>query len=85
MLEESTERWKTNNQSYGELLSAPNRQPLKHKLAISTLDILKKADPSGYVHEQQNIAQRERHGLFTQPPWLSHGDKYLDKKRNFTE
>lgn len=81
---EPDNQWKTNNQSYGQHVSkgTSQSQQLKQKFAVSTLDQLKRDDQSGYVHQQENIAQRERHGLFTQPPWLSLGDQYHDKKRN---
>lgn len=86
-------QWKTNNQAYGQHYNQTsgaaedpakntlNSQSLRQKFATSTLDQLKNADPSGFVHQQENVAQRERHGLFTQPPGLSLGDQYHDKKR----
>jgi len=38
-------------------------------------------DVGNFVHEQEKIAQKERHGLFTQPLGLSPGDLYQDAKR----
>jgi|JI9StandDraft_1071089.scaffolds.fasta_scaffold550269_2 hypothetical protein len=91
----NAEQWKTNNQAYGQHYQSKDGlaneaakntqqsqgQSLKQKFAVSTLDHLKKLDPSGFVHQQENVAQRERHGLFTQPPGLAIGDQYHDKKR----
>jgi len=60
------EQWATNNQAYGQHYNqnngsagdpAKNTQQsqssnLRQKFAVSTLDHLKKADPSGFVHQQ---------------------------------
>lgn len=58
--EKKSDHWKTNNQKYGEHASNLNSSisNLKHKCAISTLDILKINDQSGYVHQLENIAKR---------------------------
>jgi hypothetical protein len=50
-------------------------------MANSTLDFLKQNDKKAFIHQQENIAQLSRHGLFTQPMTLATGDKYADKKR----
>jgi len=45
------------------------------------LEFLVKNDTGNYIQTQENIAQRNRHGLFSQPMGLANGDPYHDAKR----
>lgn len=74
--------WKTSNQQYGSQHGRSGSGPKnKTKIGRSTLEYLESLDKGNFVHEQEKIAQRERHGLFTQPLGLSPGDLYQDLKR----
>lgn len=83
MAEQNHDQWRTSSQDYGNN-SSNNIQTstLRQQFARSTLDELKKTDVNNFIHQQENIGQRWRHGLFTQPPGLSIGDQYIDSKRN---
>lgn len=65
--------WKTGNGSYGAHYSAP-----KPKVGHSTSGFLISQDPTGFLLQQENVAKRERHGLFSQPLNLAPGDLYKD-------
>ena len=73
--------WKTNNQSYGAHYGRASTASKKPKVGKSTLEYIQGLDKGGFIHEQENIAKRERHGLFTQPVGLSSGDVYEQAKR----
>lgn len=71
----------TSNNEYGShhiRAQSLSKQPIGQ----TTLGFLVKNDVDGYIHQQENIAQRTRHGLFSQPMGLANGDTYHDKKRN---
>jgi len=72
--------WKTSNQQYGTHYGRSASNP-KPKIGRSTLEYLTSIDKGNFVHEQEKVAQKERHGLFTQPLGLSPGDQYQDAKR----
>lgn len=72
--------WKTSNQQYGSQAKRSGSAP-KPKIGRSTHQFLESLDVGNFVHEQEKIAQKERHGLFTQPLGLSPGDLYQDAKR----
>jgi hypothetical protein len=63
----------TSNKDYGA--------HYKKSIGKTTLGFLVKQEAGEFVHQQENIAQRSRHGLFTQPMTLATGDQYFDKKR----
>lgn len=75
-------QWKTSSQQIGSSLGRSVSQP-KPKIGASTLEYLKSIDKGTFVAEQENVAQRERQGLFTQPLGLSPGDAYQDPKGRF--
>ena len=70
----------TSSQSYGSHYGL-SKSAKKPSVGRTTLEFLVKHDQGNYVHTQENIAQRQRHGLFTQPMALANGDQYLDAKR----
>ena len=70
-------QWKTNNQSYGQHIVKSNSVP-KKKVGRSTIEFLQGQDVGNFIHEEENIAKRERHGLFGQPLGLAPGDPYKD-------
>lgn len=69
--------WKTNNQMYGSHYGRSSTQP-KNKIGRNTVGYLESLDKGNFIHEEENIAKRERHGLFTQPLGLAPGDPYRD-------
>ena len=73
-------QFQTNNQSYGSHYNKSSSVN-KQRMANTTLDFLKQNDGNDFIHQQENVAQRSRHGLFTQPMTLATGDAYADKKR----
>jgi hypothetical protein len=68
---------KTNNQVYGSHYGRSSSQA-KQKIGKSTVGFLESLDKGNFIHEEENIAKRERHGLFTQPLGLAPGDPYRD-------
>lgn len=59
----NSQQWQTNNQSYGQHYSQDKQSQsktsgLRQKFAESTLDMLKRDDPSNFVLQQENVAQR---------------------------
>lgn len=70
----------TSNNEYGSHYGRSNSNK-KESIGRTTLEFLVKNDTGDYIHHQENIAQRPRHGLFTQPMGLANGDQYHDKKR----
>lgn len=70
-------QWKTSSQSYGQHAARSASEP-KKKVGPSTQKYLESLDAKGFIHEQENIAKRERHGLFTQPLGIEPGDPYRD-------
>ena len=72
--------YKTHNMQYGSYYKRSSSQN-KQFIGSSTLEFLKNEDPTGFLHQQENIAQKSRHGLFTQPMGLAPGDVYQDEKR----
>ena len=70
----------TSNQSYGSHYRR-TQSSKKEQIGKTTLEFLVKNDTGNYVHTQENVAQRSRHGLFSQPMGLANGDQYHDSKR----
>lgn len=70
----------TSNNEYGSHYGRPHSLS-KQPIGQTTLGFLVNNDVGGYLHQQENIAQRSRHGLFSQPMGLANGDTYHDKKR----
>jgi hypothetical protein len=73
----------TSNQTYGSHYSRAHSSK-KDPIGKTTLEFLVKNDQGNYIHTQENIAQRSRHGLFSQPMGLANGDHYHDAKRTQT-
>jgi hypothetical protein len=70
----------TSNQLYGSFYGR-SRSSKKESIGKNTLGYLVKNDIGNYIQSQENIAQRTRHGLFSQPMGLANGDQYHDIKR----
>lgn len=70
----------TSNHDYGSHYGRAQSNQ-KQPIGRTTLEFLVKNDVGDYIHHQENIAQRTRHGLFSQPMGLANGDTYHDKKR----
>lgn len=70
----------TTNQLYGSHYPR-SRTTQKEAVGRSTIEYLVKHDSGNYIHTQENVAQRSRHGLFSQPMGLANGDQYHDAKR----
>ncbi len=70
----------TSNNEYGSYYgrAQSNKKP---SVGQTTLGYLVKNDVGNFIHHQENIAQRTRHGLFSQPMGLANGDQYHDQKR----
>ena len=74
----------TSNQVYGSHYGR-SQSSKKESVGRNTLEFLVKHDSGNYIQTQENIAQRSRHGLFSQPMGLANGDQYHDAKRiNYT-
>lgn len=72
----------TSNKEYGSHYGRAQSSK-KESIGKTTLGFLIKNDVGNYLHQQENVAQRSRHGLFTQPMGLANGDQYHDIKRIF--
>jgi hypothetical protein len=70
----------TSNQVYGSCYGR-SQSNKKEPIGRTTLEFMVKHDSGNYIHTQENIAQRSRHGLFSQPMGLANGDQYNDIKR----
>lgn len=70
----------TSNQVYGSHYGR-SRSSKKESIGKNTLEFLVRNDTGNYIQTQENIAQRTRHGLFSQPMGLANGDQYHDIKR----
>ena len=70
----------TSNQTYGSHYGRACSTK-KEPIGRTTLQFLVNHDSGNYVQTQENIAQRSRHGLFSQPMGLANGDEYHDIKR----
>jgi len=73
----------TSNQVYGSHYGRPGSSK-KESIGRNTLQFLVKNDTGNYIQTQENIAQRTRHGLFSQPMGLANGDYYHDIKRKYS-
>lgn len=69
----------TSNHDYGSHYGRASSNP--KPIGRSTIEYLVRNDVGNYLHHQENIAQRTRHGLFSQPMGIAQGDHYHDKKR----
>ena len=70
----------TSNQSYGSHYGR-SQSSKKEMIGRTTLEFMIKNDKGNYVQTQENVAQRSRHGLFSQPMGTANGDQYHDAKR----
>lgn len=70
----------TSNKEYGSHYGRAESSK-KESIGRNTLEYLVRTDTGNFIHHQENIAQRTRHGLFSQPMGLASGDQYHDQKR----